>query len=232
MKKKNVEREKKYGQKKIWKAEKNNERKRKKKNSDEWRKCSTNRAFGPTERGLSYRFKIYLCTTIAIFSHLTALLICPSCCRFSHFLLFHLLFCLQQLIIPFFSLLSVFILCVLRCRRCRSRLFCFVRLHFDHSLMHFKALWKQADIHLNEFHCRKSGYYCFAYGSCCLLISIATVKKEVISLQCNHNEAKRLSKNSHFYWSATKQKKARAHTAHGTSKSRSITKVEIKVQRN
>lgn len=110
-----------------------------------------------------------------------------------------------------FFLFSRCLFSVCRCRRCRSRWFCFVRLHFDHSLMHFKALWKQADIHLNEFHCRKSGYYCFAYGSCCLLISIATVKKEVISLQCNHNEAKRLSKNSNFYWSATKQKK-RAHT--------------------
>lgn len=99
--------------KKIWKAEKNERKRKKKKTSDEWRKCSTNRAFGPTERGLSYRFKIYLCTTIAIFSHLTALLICPSCCRFSHFLLFHLLFCLQQLIIPFFfSSLGVYSLCV------------------------------------------------------------------------------------------------------------------------
>lgn len=111
--KKIVEREKKYEQKKNMKSKKTNERKRKnKKNSDEWRKCSTNRAFGRTERGLSYRFKIYLCTTIAIFSHLTALLICPSCCRFSHFLLFHLLFCLQQLIIPFFSSLGVYSLCV------------------------------------------------------------------------------------------------------------------------
>lgn len=110
--KKNVEREKKYGQEKNMKSRKKRAKEKEKKTSDEWRKCSTNRAFGPTERGLSYRFKIYLCTTIAIFSHLTALLICPSCCRFSHFLLFHLLFCLQQLIIPFFSLLSVFILCV------------------------------------------------------------------------------------------------------------------------
>lgn len=40
-------------------------------------------------------------------------------------------------------------------------------------------------------HCGKSGYYCFAYGSyCLLLISMATVKK-VISLQYNHNEAKK-----------------------------------------
>lgn len=163
--------------KKYEKQKKTTSERERKKNSDEWRKCSTNRAFGPTERGLSYRFKIYLCTTIAIFSHLTALLICPSCCRFSHFLLFHLLFCLQQLIIPFFfSSLGVYSLCVAAAVAVAVD-FCFVRLHFDHSLMHFKALWKQADIHLNEFHCRKSGYYCFAYGSCCLLISIATVKK-------------------------------------------------------
>lgn len=112
-KKKCRKREKIWTEKNMKSRKKQRAKEKEKKTSDEWRKCSTNRAFGPTERGLSYRFKIYLCTTIAIFSHLTALLICPSCCRFSHFLLFHLLFCLQQLIIPFFfSSLGVYSLCV------------------------------------------------------------------------------------------------------------------------
>lgn len=58
-------------------------------------------------KSLSYRFEIYLCTKHLLFFltwrlYLYAHPACLPACRFSHFLLFHLLFCLQQLIIPSF----------------------------------------------------------------------------------------------------------------------------------
>lgn len=114
------------------------------------RKCSTNRngmrSRIPCKRAserarrdkrvrmvLSYRFEIYLCTNHYYFFSLdgfTCMPILPAClpaCRFSHFLLFHLLFCLQQLIIPCFFLFGCFF------SHSYSLIgFCSVCLHFGH----------------------------------------------------------------------------------------------------
>lgn len=68
--------------------------------------CSTNRAFGPTEWIVCLiDLKFIYVRPLLFFLTWRLYLFCPSCPSFSHSLLFHLLFCLQQLIIPFFFLL-------------------------------------------------------------------------------------------------------------------------------